>query len=179
MPCRSLLWLLSWYSGFKSAHKTVVRYQDIVTSDITGRSHQHCLTLVLFSLKRFDPVFHRKSIHYNDVIMGAIASQITSLTIVYSTVYSNADQRKRQSSASQAFVRGTHRGPMNSLHKGPVTRKMFPFDDVIMTQDLYLLSVATHSRRCWFCRRLLIWCPAIDTAFNCTYYQNTYSHNLP
>ena len=42
--------------------------------------------------------------HYNDVIMGAIASQITSLTIVYSTVYSDADQRKHQSSASLAFV---------------------------------------------------------------------------
>ena len=44
--------------------------------------------------------------HYNDVIMGTIASQITSLTIVYSIVYSNADQRKHQSSASLAFVRG-------------------------------------------------------------------------
>ena len=43
--------------------------------------------------------------HYNDVIMGALASQITSLTIVYSTVYSGADQRKHQSSASLAFVR--------------------------------------------------------------------------
>ena len=41
--------------------------------------------------------------------MGAIASQITSLTIVYSTVYSDADQRKHQSSASLAFVRGIHR----------------------------------------------------------------------
>ena len=70
--------------------------------------------------------------HYNDVIMGAIASQITSLTIVYSIVYSDADQRKHQSSASLAFVRGIHRGPVNSPHKWPVTRKMFPFDDVIM-----------------------------------------------
>ena len=41
---------------------------------------------------------------YGDVIMGAIASQITSRTIVYSTVYSDADQRKHQSSASLAFV---------------------------------------------------------------------------
>ena len=64
--------------------------------------------------------------------MGAIASQITSLTIVYSIVYSDADQRKHQSSASLAFVRGSHRGPVNSPHKWPVTRKMFPFDDVIM-----------------------------------------------
>ena len=64
--------------------------------------------------------------------MGAIASQITSLTIVYSTVYSGADQSKHQSSASLAFVWGIHRGPGNSPHKWPVTRKMFPFDDVIV-----------------------------------------------
>ena len=55
-----------------------------------------------------------------------------SLTIVYSTVYSDADQRKHQSSASLAYVWGIHRGPVNSPHKWPVTRKMFPFDDVIM-----------------------------------------------
>ena len=70
--------------------------------------------------------------HYDDVTMGAIASRITSLTIVYSTVYSGADQSKHQSSASLAFVWGMHRGPVNSPHKWPVTRKMFPFDDVIM-----------------------------------------------
>ena len=70
-------------------------------------------------------------LHYGDVIMDTMASQITSLTIVYSTVYSGADQRKHQSSASLAFVRGIHRGPVNSPHK--VTRKMFPFDDVIMS----------------------------------------------
>ena len=70
--------------------------------------------------------------------MGAMASQITSLTPVYSTVYSGADQRKYQSSAPLAFVRGIHRGPVNSPHKWPVTRKMFPFDDVIM----YRLFVA-------------------------------------
>ena len=64
--------------------------------------------------------------------MGAITSQITSLTIVYSTVYSDADQRKHQSSASLAFVWGLHRGPVNSPHKWPVARKMFPFDDVIL-----------------------------------------------
>ena len=46
--------------------------------------------------------------HYSDVIMGAIASQITSLASVYSTVYSDADQRKQQSSASLVFVRGIH-----------------------------------------------------------------------
>ena len=65
------------------------------------------------------------------------ASQITSLAIVYSAVYSGGDQRKHQSSASLAFVRGFHRRPVKSPRKGPVTRKMFPFDDVIMF--IYLL----------------------------------------
>ena len=69
--------------------------------------------------------------HGSDVIMGAMASQITSLTIVYST-----DQRKHQSSAPLAFVWGIHRSPVNSPHKWPVTRKMFPFDDVIMRQAI-------------------------------------------
>ena len=74
-------------------------------------------------------------LHYNDVIMGTIASEITSLTIVFSTVYSEADQRKHESSASLAFVRGIHRGPVNSPHKWPVTRKIIPFDDVIMWEE--------------------------------------------
>ena len=58
--------------------------------------------------------------------------QITGVSIVCSTVFSVADQRKHQSSESLAFVRVIHRWPMDSPHKGPVTRKMFPFDDVIM-----------------------------------------------
>ena len=65
-------------------------------------------------------------------MMGSIASQITGLTIVYLSVYSGADQRKHQSSVSLAFVRGIRRRLVNSPHQGPVTRKMFPFDDVIM-----------------------------------------------
>ena len=70
--------------------------------------------------------------HYDDVINTMMASQITSLTIVYSTVYSGAYQRKHQSSALLAFVRGIHRRPVNSPHKWPVRRKMFPLDDVII-----------------------------------------------
>ena len=66
-----------------------------------------------------------------------MASQITSLTIVYSTVYSGTDQRKHQSSASLAFVQGIRRWPVNSPHKGLVTRKMFPFDDVIMCCKIF------------------------------------------
>ena len=73
--------------------------------------------------------------HYNDVIMGEIASQITS------------DQRKHQSSASLAFVWGIHRWPVNSPHKWAVMRKMFPFDDVIMCWSVHVseyLSVCVH-----------------------------------
>ena len=84
------------------------------------------------SLVIWDTIAPIMWLHYDDVVMGTMASQITSLTIVYSTIYSDAAQRKHQSSASLAFVRGIHRGPVNSPHKWPVTRKVFPFDDVIM-----------------------------------------------
>ena len=88
--------------------------------------------------------------HNCDLIMGAKASQITSLTIVHSTVHSSADRRKHRSSASPAFVRGIHRWPMNSTHKWPVTRKMFPFDDVIMV-NLFLIYISV--KKTWLlCR---------------------------
>ena len=83
--------------------------------------------------------------------MGMIASQITSLTVVYSAVYSDADHRKHQSSTSLAFVLGIHRGLVNSQHKGPVTWKIFPFDDVIMLTinchcKLQMLATGWHDR---------------------------------
>ena len=67
--------------------------------------------------------------------MGAMASQITSLAIVYSSVSSGAVTKKNQSSASLAFVWGIHRWPVNSPLRLPVTRKIFPFDDAIMRSD--------------------------------------------
>ena len=82
------------------------------------------------------------------LIILARASQITSLTIVYPTVYSGADQRKLQSSASLAFVRGIHRRPVNSLHKGPITWKMSPFDDVIMLNHV--------DNTTWLCNHIVI-----------------------
>ena len=72
------------------------------------------------------------NIHYCDVIMGTMASQITSVSRVCSTICSCADQRNHQSSASLDFVREIHRWPVNSPHKWPVTRKKFLFDDVII-----------------------------------------------
>ena len=58
-----------------------------------------------------------QNVYYSDVIVGSMASQITSLTIVYWAVYSGADQAIHQSSASQVFVPGIHRWPINSRHK--------------------------------------------------------------
>ena len=70
---------------------------------------------------------------YNDVITSAMASRITGVLIVYSTVRSGADQRKHQSTAFSGFSRGEFTGHRWIPHaKGPVTRKLFLFDDVIM-----------------------------------------------
>ena len=78
------------------------------------------------------------SIRYSDVMMSVMSPQITGISIVCSNVCSGANQRKYQSSASLAFVRVIHRWPVDSPHKGPVTRKMYPFDDIIMglVQDI-------------------------------------------
>ena len=85
--------------------------------------------------------------------MSTMASQITSVSVVYSTVCSGPNQRKHQSSASLAFVRGIHRWPVNSSHKGPVTRNIYPFDDVIMLaiflpDDWQYNDTSWHSKQC-------------------------------
>ena len=96
---------------------------------------KECAKFVLMTIKWNTTKWsfnHAGNEHYSDVIMSAMASQITGVLIVCLNVCSVADQRKHQSSMSLAFVRGIHRWHVNSPHKGPVTRKMFPFDDVIM-----------------------------------------------
>ena len=108
-------------------HNWLDRIQNVAHHMGISRKSSFCITT--------DHLCRELSSHCNDVIMGAIASQITSLTMVYSIVYSDADQRKHQSSALLTFVRGIHRGPVNSPHKWPVTRKMLSFDDVIMGAD--------------------------------------------
>ena len=82
-----------------------------------------------------------------------MASQITSLMIVYSTVHSGADQRKHQSAASLAFVRGIHLWRVNSPHKWPVTGKMFPFDAVIMLKATQSAYLHVH--------RMCVWCTLV------------------
>ena len=102
--------------------------------------------------------------------MSVMASQITSLAIVYSTVYSGADQRKHQSSASLAFVRGIHRWPVNSPHKGPVTRKMFLFDNAIMIPSICEQQGSQctpwHTLKLWNglggSLHSIIWCTGFD-----------------
>ena len=112
---------------------------DMAAANICSISHNisiwfsFCIGhLWLYYSPLWNGMMNLTTFHYNDVIIGAMASQITSLTIFYQTVYTGADQRTHQSSASLAFVRGIHRWPVNSPQKGPVTRKMLPFDDVIM-----------------------------------------------
>ena len=97
--------------------------------------------LYVMSLNSCVSVSEMRCLHYSDVIMSAIASQNTGVSIVYSTIWSGTDQRKHQSSVSLAFVRGIHWWRANSSHKGSV---MFPFDDVIV-----ILALIHHSYAGW------------------------------
>ena len=74
------------------------------------------------------------SCYNSDIIMSAMTSQIAGVSIVCSTICSGAHQKKNKhrSSTSLTVVRGIHRCPMDSPYKGPVTRKMLLFDDVVM-----------------------------------------------
>ena len=88
--------------------------------------------------------------HYSDIIMSAVVSQITGVSVVYSTVCSGADQRKHQSSSSLAFVRGIHWWPVNSPHKGPATRKNFYFmtsSCVSTPRHSYAVAIHDHPRQ--------------------------------
>ena len=94
-------------------------------------------------------LFHKWFSHYYDAIMSAMASQITNLTIAYSSVYSEAGQRKHQRSASLAFVRGIHWWPVNSPHKGPLTRKCFHLMtssciEILCCSDMYKILILYH-----------------------------------
>ena len=89
--------------------------------------------------------------HYSDVIMSTMASQTTGVSTVYSNVCSGADQRKHQSSVVTGLCVGNSPWLVNSPHKGLVTWKLFPSDDVIMCTDmpvmLHIISIVKRSRR--------------------------------
>ena len=113
-----------WHFPWQRAHN----------ADSVSISWPHCRNIGNCLIPKIHPG------HYSGFIMGTMASQVTGVSIVFSTVCSSAEQRKHQSSASKAFKRGIHRSPVKSPHKGPVTRKMFPFDDVIMEDELRTIT---------------------------------------
>ena len=121
------------------------------------RTRQVRLGIVCHSI-RWVVIISFLLIHYSDVIMGVMASQITSLTIVYSTIYSGGGQRKHQSSASLAFVRGIPWWPGNSQHKWPVTRKISQSDDVIMQKTPFIIVrialMPLQNLSAWFSRQI-------------------------
>ena len=95
------------------------RFRNISTTLIYWKNIKE-LNIKIYDILQH--LFSHLGFHCNDVIMGTMVFQITSLMIVYSTIYSDADQRKHQSSL--AFVQGIQRWPVNSPHKWPVTQKM-------------------------------------------------------
>ena len=82
--------------------------KDVDSETVFANSESHNISSGSNSGEAF-PWHQAITWHYTDVIMTTMASQITSLMVVYSTVYSDADQSKHQSSASLAFVWGIHR----------------------------------------------------------------------
>ena len=154
----------NWHGrNMKATESQMKRNWSVCVTACSGEQHRKYQSPALLDLCEWGEstsAFHKNGPqHYSDVIKGVLASQITILTIVYSTVYWDTDQRKHQSSALLAFVRGIHRGPVNSPHKWPVTRKMFPFDDVIMNEESVCMSWRHHAsmphyshtitRKCW------------------------------
>ena len=108
------------HQGCFAGTEAIVRFPRCLWSKPDGYGKiSQCITTTKHSKAKIVCIFlgiycivtllHKVTWHYCDVIMGMVTSQITSLKIVYSTVYSDADQRKYQSSALLAFVRGIHR----------------------------------------------------------------------
>ena len=112
------------------------------TLSLHGFMHRQFYNVNIQNVSRYVPPM--RDIHYRGVIMSTMRAQITSLMLVYSTVYPGAGQRKHQSPALLAFVRGIHRWPGNFSCKGPVKRKIFQFDDVIIcAPKLYVTTWST------------------------------------
>ena len=82
--------------------------------------------------------------HYSDVIMSTMASQITGVSIVYSPFSSGGDKKNIKAPGHWPLLGGNHRWPVNSPHKWPVTRKMFPSDDVIMLWSQFSSACDSH-----------------------------------
>ena len=90
-------------------------------NDKTRRETIKCMNLMRLILQVWWHFYHELTTsvlnstwHYSDVIMNTVASQITGIIVLYSIVYSGANQRKHQGSASLTFVREIHRWPVNT-----------------------------------------------------------------
>ena len=129
-PVRQQPWY--WHSPngiFEWNHlKVTFFYFQSVNDCVTQLSMPHLLMCFLHHTTHVQPCSVSSQWRHN----GRWRLKSTASRLFTQSYYSAADQRKHQSSASLALVRGIHRGPVNSPHKWPVTRKMFPFDDVIM-----------------------------------------------
>ena len=112
----------------------IIRLLCYTLTMITRALHWDWMVCLLGLFGYFGSILTCWESHYSDVIMSTMVSQITHVWIVCSTICSGVHQRKHQSSTSLAFVSGIHWWQGNSLHKGPVMRKMFPFDYVIMVR---------------------------------------------
>ena len=99
---------------------------------ITDFVGQLTMCFIYFYLAILAGFVSYQPLNCGDVMMSVKGYQFTGVSIACSTVCSGANQRKHQSSASLAYVRGNHRSPVHSPHKRPVTRKIFPFDEVII-----------------------------------------------
>ena len=140
----------------RSYQRVFTLHFDLINNELL--SHSSFIPLLIWngSLSHFvscsmghenvvNRVKYRITSRWRNVIMSAMASQITSLIIVCTTVCPGADQRKHPRSASLAFVWGIQRWPVNSPHKGPVTQKIFPFDDDIMQTQLLHYHMDSYS----------------------------------
>ena len=78
--------------------------------------------------------------------MSTMSSQITGASIACSNVCSGAHKKTHQNSASLTFVKGIQQSPVDSPHKGPVTQKLFPFDDIIMFPSIFAQNDSTENK---------------------------------
>ena len=149
-------WLkpLLWKIGIPHKSAQLFFYQAINIYDITRLYNQH----------------------YKDVIMGTMASQITSLTdIVYPAVYSGEGQRKHQSYGSLAFVQGIHRWPVNSPHKGPsnvekVSIWWHHHDIFAWWHDIGYVVIYTDTLFCWDIQSHQKFCPHVQVVIFVLYH---------
>ena len=135
IPRSEYMWhFKTWLCNFAFQYMRWLYFGEWLTDfsdDARTNAINHHRDTILFLLVY--TMVYSKYHHYNDVIMGVMASQITNLTIVNSTAYLCTGRIKENIKAPRHWpLWGIHRWPVNSPHKWPVTRKMFPFDDVIM-----------------------------------------------